>query len=61
MLNTSTNPLRRIAAGDHVTFDTDEGHQAGIVNDLRRAWATASCMPGWNWIISGRACSAPCR
>lgn len=36
MLNTSTNPPRQIAAGDHVTFDTDEGHQAGIVNDLRR-------------------------
>ena len=36
MLNTSTNSPRQIALGDRVTFDTDEGYQAGIVNDLRR-------------------------
>ena len=36
MLTNSTNSPRQIAVGDHVTFDTDEGNQAGIVNDLRR-------------------------
>ena len=36
MLNTSTNSPRQIALGDRVTFDTDEGYQAGTVNDLRR-------------------------
>ena len=36
MLNTLTNSPRQIALGDRVTFDTDEGHQAGTVNDLRR-------------------------
>ena len=36
MLNTLTNSPRQIALGDRVTFDTDEGYQAGIVNDLRR-------------------------
>ncbi|WP_426074161.1 hypothetical protein [Janthinobacterium sp. DSP2-3-3] len=36
MLTTPTNPPRQIALGDRVTFDTDEGYQAGTVNDLRR-------------------------
>lgn len=36
MLNTSTNSPRQVARGDRVTFDTDEGYQAGIVSDLRR-------------------------
>ena len=36
MLNTSTNSPRQIARGDRVTFDTDEGDQAGTVSDLRR-------------------------
>ncbi len=36
MLNTPTNSPRQIALGDRVTFDTDEGYQAGTVNDLRR-------------------------
>ena len=36
MLNTSTNSPRQIALGDRVTFDTDEGYQAGTVSDLRR-------------------------
>ncbi len=36
MLNTSTNSLRQVARGDRVTFDTDEGYQAGTVSDLRR-------------------------
>lgn len=36
MLTTSTNSPRQIALGDRVTFDTDEGYQAGTVNDLRR-------------------------
>jgi len=36
MLNTLTNSPRQIALGDRVTFDTDEGYQAGTVNDLRR-------------------------
>ena len=36
MLNTSTNSPRQIALGDRVTFDTDEGYQAGTVNYLRR-------------------------
>ena len=36
MLNTSTNSPRQIALGDRVTFDTEEGYQAGTVNDLRR-------------------------
>ncbi|OEZ98787.1 hypothetical protein [Duganella phyllosphaerae] len=36
MLTTSTNSPRQIAVGDRVTFDTDEGGQAGIVSDLRR-------------------------
>ena len=36
MLNTSTNSPRQIARGDRVTFDTDEGYQAGTVSDLRR-------------------------
>lgn len=36
MLTTSTNSPRQIAVGDRVTFDTDEGCQAGIVSDLRR-------------------------
>lgn len=36
MLNTLTYSPRQIALGDRVTFDTDEGYQAGTVNDLRR-------------------------
>ena len=36
MLTTLTNSPRQIALGDRVTFDTDEGYQAGTVNDLRR-------------------------
>ena len=36
MLNTSTNSLRQVSRGDRVTFDTDEGYQAGTVSDLRR-------------------------
>ena len=36
MLNTLTNSPRQVALGDRVTFDTDEGYQAGTVNDLRR-------------------------
>ena len=36
MLNTPTDSPRQIALGDRVTFDTDEGFQAGTVNDLRR-------------------------
>lgn len=36
MLNTLTNSPRQITLGDRVTFDTDEGYQAGTVNDLRR-------------------------
>ena len=36
MLNTSTNSPQQVARGDRVTFDTDEGYQAGIVSDLRR-------------------------
>ena len=36
MLNTPTDSPRQIALGDRVTFDTDEGYQAGTVNDLRR-------------------------
>lgn len=36
MLTNSTDSPRQIAAGDRVTFDTDEGYQAGVVNDLRR-------------------------
>ena len=36
MLNTSTNSPRQVARGDRVTFDTDEGYQAGTVSDLRR-------------------------
>lgn len=36
MLTTPTNSPRQIALGDRVTFDTDEGYQAGTVNDLRR-------------------------
>ena len=36
MLSTLTNSPRKIALGDRVTFDTDEGYQAGTVNDLRR-------------------------
>ena len=36
MLTTSTNSPRQVALGDRVTFDTDEGYQAGTVNDLRR-------------------------
>jgi hypothetical protein len=36
MLNPLTNSPRQIALGDRVTFDTDEGYQAGTVNDLRR-------------------------
>lgn len=35
MLN-QTDSLRQVARGDRVTFDTDEGYQAGIVSDLRR-------------------------
>ena len=27
---------RPVSIGDRVTFDTDEGYQAGTVNDLRR-------------------------
>ncbi|MED5594502.1 hypothetical protein [Janthinobacterium sp. P210006] len=27
---------RSVSIGDRVTFDTDEGYQAGTVNDLRR-------------------------
>ena len=36
MLNTSTNSPRQVSRGDRVTFDTDEGYQAGTVSDLRR-------------------------
>ncbi len=36
MLTSLTNSPRQVARGDRVTFDTDEGYQAGIVNDLRR-------------------------
>lgn len=36
MLTTSTDLPRQVAVGDHVTFDTDEGCQAGVINDLRR-------------------------
>ncbi|MBR7631804.1 hypothetical protein [Janthinobacterium lividum] len=36
MLSTLTDSPRQIALGDRVTFDTDEGYQAGTVNDLRR-------------------------
>lgn len=36
MLNTSTNSPRQVLRGDRVTFDTDEGYQAGTVSDLRR-------------------------
>ena len=36
MLTTLTKSPRQIALGDRVTFDTDEGYQAGTVNDLRR-------------------------
>ncbi|NHQ90258.1 hypothetical protein [Janthinobacterium lividum] len=36
MLNTLTNLPRQVVRGDRVTFDTDEGYQAGTVNDLRR-------------------------
>lgn len=36
MLNTPINSPRQIALGDRVTFDTDEGYQAGTVNALRR-------------------------
>ena len=36
MLTTLTDSPRQIALGDRVTFDTDEGYQAGTVNDLRR-------------------------
>lgn len=36
MLTTPTDSPRQIALGDRVTFDTDEGYQAGTVNDLRR-------------------------
>ena len=36
MLNTSINSPRQVARGDRVTFDTDEGYQAGTVSDLRR-------------------------
>lgn len=36
MLNTSTNSPRQVARGDRVTFDTDDGYQAGTVSDLRR-------------------------
>lgn len=35
-MTTSTNSPRQVARGDRVTFDTDEGYQAGIVSDLRR-------------------------
>ena len=35
MLNTSTNSPRQVARGDRVTFDTDEGYQARIANELR--------------------------
>jgi len=35
MLNQSDSP-REVARGDRVTFDSDEGYQAGIVSDLRR-------------------------
>ena len=35
MLNQTDSP-RQVARGDRVTFDTDEGYQAGIVSDLRR-------------------------
>ncbi|KAB8060448.1 hypothetical protein GCN74_09240 [Janthinobacterium sp. FT14W] len=36
MLTILTDSPRQIALGDRVTFDTDEGYQAGTVNDLRR-------------------------
>ena len=36
MLTTLTDSPRQITLGDRVTFDTDEGFQAGTVNDLRR-------------------------
>lgn len=36
MLTTSTNSPRQVSRGDRVTFDTDEGYQAGTVSDLRR-------------------------
>lgn len=35
MLNHTDSP-RQVARGDRVTFDSDEGYQAGIVSDLRR-------------------------
>ena len=36
MLSTLIDLPRQVALGDRVTFDTDEGYQAGTVNDLRR-------------------------
>jgi len=35
MLNNPTNQ-QQVARGDQVTFDSDEGYQAGVVADLRR-------------------------
>ena len=35
MLN-QTDSSHKVARGDRVTFDSDEGYQAGIVSDLRR-------------------------
>ena len=35
MLNTLTNSPRRVARGDRETFDTDEGYQTRIANELR--------------------------
>lgn len=36
MMNSTTTLVRQAARGDRVTFDTDEGHQAGVIADLRR-------------------------
>ena len=35
MLNTLTNSPQQIALGDRVTFDTDEGDETRIANELR--------------------------
>jgi hypothetical protein len=46
MLSILSNSPRQVARGDRVTFDTDEGYQAGTVNDLRRDVGNAE-MHAW--------------
>ncbi|MDC8757486.1 hypothetical protein [Janthinobacterium fluminis] len=36
MIHSLENNKRPVAVGDRVRFDSDEGHQAGTVSDLRR-------------------------